>query len=467
MNERPSARTRRTAVVIGGSLTGMLAAAALSEFADVTVLERDRLPDGPEPRKGLPQARHGHLLWSGGVQAIQQILPGVSDVIVEAGARRVPVMHGLVSLSPAGPWFTRRPRSHHYILLCSRDLLDAKLREEVLRLPNISVRDQTTVLALEGDARRVTGVRARTSGAEEFLAADLVIDASGRGSRAPSWLKALGLSAVPERTVDSGVTYASRIYRAPVPEYPIVNVQANPRNGGPGKSGVILPIEGDRWLVTLSGTRGGEPTSNEDEFETFARGLRHPVIGELITRAEPLTGVITSHSTANDRRYFEKAERWPEGFAALGDAIATYNPVYGHGMSVAAKSVVAMQHELRVHGFSTPGIAQRIQRAAARPVGTAWDLATGQDIFYPGASDHPPTLTERALARYIDRVVIKSIRSRRVTRALLDVMTMEREPTRLIRPDILLSSVLDPRRAELVEPPLTEAELKAVAGAAH
>lgn len=441
-------------------MTGMLAAAVLADHADVTLVERDVLPDGPRPRKGLPQARHAHVLWSGGVKAIEELLPGVVDQLVGQGARTGRIMTDLVSKAPSGQWFRRFDHARHVNLLCSRDLLDAVIRARVLEDQRISLRQRTELLSLEGDDRRVTGVRIRAGDTRGSIAADLVIDASGRGSRAPGWLRSLGLPPVAERTVDAGVGYASRIYRAPgttAAGFPIVNVQVDPRQN-PGRGGIITPIEGGRWLVTLAGTRGGRPSGDNEQFVPFALELPHPVIGELLAGAEPETDVVTTRSTANKRRYYEKAARWPDGFAVLGEAVAGFNPVYGHGLSAAAQSVVALRGVLRRQDLRAPGTARRIQRAAARPVENAWSLAVGQDVFYPGASEQPPTRLERNLAAFVDRAVDAGSRNPRALRILLDVMSMEKPPARLLMPDMLALVYLGRKKPLLEGPPLTEHE---------
>ncbi|MEU9102317.1 FAD-dependent monooxygenase [Streptomyces sp. NPDC048361] len=463
MHEETST-SRPAAVVIGGGMTGMLAAAVLAEFADVTIVERDTLPEGPAPRKGLPQARHGHLLWSGGVKALHQLLPGIVDELAERGARRVPVMKNLVSKAPSGQWFRRFAQARHTNIVCSRDLLDATIRTEVVRDPRIRVRERTELEGLTGSADCISGVRIYSGAQRETLSADLVVDASGRGSRTPNWLKQLGIAPVPERTVDAGVGYASRMYRAPrgtTDTFPIVNVQADPRQP-PGQGGIILPIEDHQWLVTLSGTRGGEPGGSNDEFVAFARALSHPIIGELLSGAEPLTDVVTTRSTANKRRYYESMPQWPAGFVVLGDAVAGYNPVYGHGLTVAAQCVVALRTILRQHDVVSPQTSRRIQQAVAGPVGNAWDLAVGQDIFYPGASDEPATRTEKLLSAFVDRAVDAGSRNPRAMNALLDVMSMEQPPSRLLKPDMLCSLLLGRKLPPLEGPPLTAAELKSV-----
>ncbi|WP_405877184.1 FAD-dependent monooxygenase [Streptomyces sp. NBC_01136] len=452
-----------TAIVIGASAAGLFAAAALTEFADVTLIERDTLPEGPEPRRGVPQARHAHLVWSGGVRAFNELLPGIVDDITARGGRLVHIMGDMVSRAPNEIWFRRFTTTHHRNLVCSRDLLDFELRDHVLADERITLRQNTSALGLEGDANRVTGVRVRTGEEELTLTADLVVDASGRGSRAPQWLHDLGLPEVTEREVDAGVTYATRLFRAPgstaAIDFPLVNVQANPAKA-PGRGGIILPIEGDRWIVTLSGTRGGEPTSDPDAFVDFALRLGDPVIGEFLKDAEPIGDIAISRSTANQRRYYEKMKAWPDGFAVLGDAVAGYNPVYGHGLSVAAQCAIAIRDVLRSISLTAPGTARRLQRAAARPVAGAWDLAVGQDAFYPGATDTPPTVTEKLLARFVDRAVATGARNPRALGALLDVMSLEKPATRLFSPDMLVPMLLGPKKPLLQGPPVTEAERK-------
>ena len=456
--------TRRpTAVVVGAGASGLFAAAALTDFADVTVVERDRLPDGPEPRRGVPQARHAHLVWSGGVKAFDDLVPGLTGDIVARGGRLVHIMGDMVSRAPNEVWFRRFTSPHHRNLVCSRDLLDFVLRHRVLADERITLREETTVLGLEGDATAVTGVRIRTGGEERVLRADLVVDASGRGSRAPQWLNGLGAPGVREREVNAGVAYATRLFHAPEATrgagFPLVNVQANPAKA-PGRGGIILPIEGNRWIVTLAGTRGGEPTDEPDAFVDFALSRDDPVIGELVKGLDPLGDVMTTRATANRRRYYEQVKRWPDGFLVLGDAVAGYNPVYGHGLTVAAQCALTVRDRLSAAGLGRPGLARRLQRVAARPVAGAWDLAVGQDAQYPGATDTRPNAVERLLARFVDQAVETGARNPRAMGALLDVMSLERPTTRLFSPDMLIPMVVGPRRPHLQGPPLTEAERK-------
>ncbi|KPH98668.1 monooxygenase FAD-binding protein [Actinobacteria bacterium OK074] len=485
MTKSPAPR----AVVVGGGVAGLLAAAVLAEYADVTLVERDTLPEGPEPRRGLPQARHAHVVGDGGVTALDALLPGIVDELAAAGARLTGVPEDCVVRGPGAVWL---PRQAPHLstarstarsparrgLLCSRDLLDATLRDRVLALPRVVLRQHTVAVGLAGDTGRVGGVRVRPArggrteavedeAAGELLPADLVLDASGRSSRAPDWLADLGLAPVREREVDAGVCYATRVFRAPGATaehgFPLVHVQADPARP-PGRGGIILPVEDGRWLVSLYGTEGGEPSGDEDAFVPFARALDDPLLGRLLTDAEPLTGVFTTHSTANRRRYYEQPSRRPEGFAVLGDAVAGFNPVYGHGVTVAAQSALALREVLRGHGPAAPGTARRIQRAVAGPVAAAWDLAAGQDAGYPGAGQ-PTTVLGRLLTGQVRRAVATGARDPRALAVLLDVLALSAPATRLFSRELLLPLVLGRARQQpSAEPPLTEAERKTVGG---
>ncbi|MBN0043355.1 FAD-dependent monooxygenase [Streptomyces actuosus] len=462
MKETPS-RTAARAVVVGGSIAGMLAAAAVKDHVgSVEIIEAHDLPDGPGPRVGVPQAAHLHLLQSGGAEAIDGLLPGVLDQLLAEGAHRIPMTTNTVIHSPEG-WYRRWRRATHYLVAASRDLTDHVVRETVLKDPRVRVRPRTTAVGLLGDRRQVTGVRLHADGqGETELTADLVVDASGRASRTPQWLARLGIGGLRRDRIDSGLVYASRIYRAPVPtrDWPMVAVNADPRLPRPGNAGGILPIEGDRWHVSLMGAPGGRPTRDADAFEPFARTLRHPVVADLLAHAEPLTEVSVTHSTANRRSYYERLASWPEGLVVLGDAVAAFNPVHGQGMSVAAQGAAALRDLLRdgPAGGPSAGLARRAQRAVARPVDLAWALAVGQDIHFSTTTGRSPNLADRLLHRYVGRLSRTATGSFRAATALTDVLTLQAPPVTLVRPDVLLAALAGPLRPQLDGPPLTAAE---------
>ncbi|MFJ5994024.1 NAD(P)/FAD-dependent oxidoreductase [Streptomyces sp. NPDC092370] len=452
----------RRAVVIGAGLAGMLAAAALSAVADeVVVLDRDDLPEGPEHRRGLPQGRHAHLLMAGGLAPMEELVPGVSmrKHLLAAGAHEIPLGSGMVALTPEG-WFRRWRHPGPRMLTCTRALLDWAVRGAVLDNTGVVIR-KARVLELTGSRQRVTGVRLSTAAGDEELAADFVVDASGRGSRIVTWLARLGVDDVREKTVDAGLVNATRLYRTPegAGRFPLTMVQADPYQGRPGRSGMVLPIEGDRWMVSLAGTRGGgEPPSDPDAFLRYTLDLPDPIVGRLISGAEPLTEVHVSRSTSNHRRYLEKVRSWPERLVVLGDALATFNPAYGQGMSVAALGARELDRELRRSGLGEPGLARRVQRRAARPVEAAWTMAVSQDLWYPGTRGGSPGVADRLVTAYTRRMIRAATGSYPAASAVWDVMSMTARPTRLLRPSTVLATLSGPPLPAAVGAPLTEEE---------
>ncbi|MFF4319846.1 NAD(P)/FAD-dependent oxidoreductase [Streptomyces sp. NPDC001568] len=455
----------RHAVVIGGGLAGLLAAAVLAEYATVTIVDADGASDGPRPRRGLPQARHAHVLWSGGARAIEAILPGIGAQWTAAGAIRRGLPTDLVVMTARG-WLPRCGEKQ-FGVSCSRDLLDSVVRNRVTALPGVTTLRRSRVRSLEGTADRITGVRVDTPDEEgRFVAADLVVDAGGRGSRALSRLAAVGVSGIRRSEVDSGLVCATRLFEAPEGAhelgFPIVSVQADPRVPVPGRTATIVPIENGLWQATLSGTRGGRPTDDPDAFLPFARAARHPIVGDLLAGREPLSDVVVTQDTANRRIHFEQADL-PDGFFAVGDCVATFNPLYGHGMTVAARGLLAVRALLRAGGLARPGFGNAAQRALARQVATAWELATSQDIRYPGATGPRPGPGAVLLDAYVGRLMTGATTQEPLTAAFLEVITLTGPPTRRLRPEVFRRVLRASPRGALKAPPLTAAE-RTVAG---
>lgn len=457
----------RRAVVLGGGLTGMLVSAMLARHVpEVTVVDRDVLPSGPLVRKGVPQARHAHILWSGGARIIESLLPGTTERLVAAGAHHIGIPHGQVSYTAFG-WQHRFPASQ-FMIACSRALLDWTVRERVVGEPRLTVLDDTEVLEPVGDAARVTGVRVRPrEGADTLLEADLVVDATGRGSPMKRWLTDLGVPAPEEEYVDSGMVYATRIFQAP--EYahsgfPLISVQADHREARPGCNAVLMPIEDGRWIVTISGTRGGEPPMDDAGFVEFARtGVRHPLVGDIISQVKPLTSIQRSRSTVNRRFHYDRLASWPEGLVVLGDAVAAFNPVYGHGMSAAAHSVLALEKVLTGPVAGGPGTARAAQRAISVAVDDAWVLATSNDVCYPGcdARTQDPRLTRHAgeRQRAADMVGLIATRNAEVNRAAVALNTLSAPLTAMQAPPVLAALRRGAELPPVPEPPLSEQEI--------
>ncbi len=436
------------AVVLGGSLAGLLAARVLARHFDrVTVIERDAYPSNTTVRKGVPQASHVHALMRRGQQVIEELFPDLLGELLADGAHLVDVAGEVAWLTPAG-WGARFPSGLH-IIGFTRPLLDLHVRRRLAYDPRVRILEETETLRLLPGAVGVgvSGVRCRarrTGGVEEELRADLVVDATGRGSRAPRWLEELGYQAPLETVVNGFLGYASRLYR--VPEgfdsgWKGAYVQLAPPHSTRG--GIMLPVEGGRWLVTLLGGDRDYPPTGDAEFLAFARGLPSPVIYDAIKGAKPLTPVRSHRATENRRRHYERLRRQPDNFLVTGDAACAFNPVYGQGMTAAALGALALDESLceqkRLHlNGELSGLASRFQRRLARANAAPWLLATGEDFRYRGVEGGAPNFATRLTHRYMDAVVRLATRDEVVRRAFLEIMHMLKTPPALFHPRVSL-----------------------------
>src|SRR5690606_28418531 len=234
----------------------------------------------------------------------------------------------------------------------------------------------------------------------------------------------------------------------------------NPYVSRPGRSAMVMPIEGGRWLVSCGGSRGGEPPADPEGFLRYALDLPDPIVGRLISGAEPLGDVHLSRSTSNVRRYLEKLPRWPEGFVVLGDALATFNPAYGHGMSVAAFGARVLGRELARSpgGLGTPGLARRVLRGTARAADAAWSVAVSQDVMYPGVRGGAPTVADRVVSAYSRRMMKAATGSYAAASVIWEVTSLRAAPTRMFRPGAVLAALAGSPLPPSTEPPMTTSE---------
>ena len=442
-------------VVIGAGMGGLAVAHALGRHAGrVTVIERDALPSQPAARSGTPQGRHLHILQPGGLQALERLLPGFSDALLARGATAVAAPGGILWQSAAG-WVRPQPSGDGTMLSASRDLIEWVARQLVLDRSAIALRTGTEVAALAIDDGRVVGVDLRERGAApgeptERLAADLVVDASGRRSPAPDWLSAAGYDRPAEAYVDADLAYATRIYRRGPDDlggWQGIFLQAKAPEST--RMGVLFPIEDDRWMVTIAGINGDVPPTDDAGFLAFARGMRSPAIADAIEHLEPLGPILGFRRTENRLRRFESLRRSPDGFVVVGDAACAFNPVYGQGISVAALTAEALDREVGEHlgrsGNDLAGVSARLQQVVARTNAGAWMVATGEDMRWPGTEGGTASVADRVVRRYLDRVVAAATVDPVANRAFFRVVAMLAPPTSLMRP-ALAWRVLSRRR---------------------
>lgn len=430
---------RNHAIVIGGSMGGLLAARVLAErFGQVTVLDRDVFPDVPEHRNGVPQSRHAHGILVRGQQIVAELFPGIMQDLREAGAT---TQGSLAIVSPAG----KLPLYEMDIdgAWVSRVLLEHHVRERLKAVHNVRIISQVEVTELIAtpDKRRVTGVWLRHRNAKdepEQQHADLVVDLSGRTSKAPEWLEALGFERPPEETINSGLGYASRFYKKPE-NFPaewaglLVNGQPphNPR------AGLILPVEHDTWHVTVAGFAGNHPPTDEAGFMAWAEALPDPSLFEAIRVAEPLTPIRGYRTPTNRLRRFEALSSRPAGFVVMGDAVCAFNPIYGQGISTRALEALALRQVLqRTPDVTSERFAHQAQRAVAKVVAAPWMIATGEDLRWPGVelNGAKAGLGTRFIHHYSDLFLKQALHDKALSDTYQRMINMLEPPAALMRP---------------------------------
>jgi len=424
------------AVVLGGSMAGLLAARVLADaYAEVVIVERDELPHDAAHRRGVPQARHIHGLLAGGQQALEELFDGLTDELVGLGAPAGDLLEDLRAYF--GGHRLKPGPSGLLALQPSRPMLEAALRARVRTLPSVQFMDRCDVAGLTttSDNRRVTGarvVRRLDGSAEQTLTADLVVDATGRGSRTPAWLEMLGYPRPPLDRVEIGIGYASRTYRltpglldgglgilnAPTPDHP--------------RGGALAAIENDRFLVTLFGILGDHPPTDPAGFTGFAATLQFPDIHHALRDAEPLDQPVPFRHPASVRHRYERLSAFPDGLLVIGDAMCTFNPIYGQGMSVVALQALALRAHLEQHTTPQP---VAFLRQMGRIVDVPWNMATGGDLAFPKVAGRR-TVQMRLLNRYLARMLAGAAHDPRLGRAFLRVAGLVDPPQALLAPGV-------------------------------
>lgn len=449
------------ALVIGGGVAGLCCAEVLARhFGRVTLLERDALPSGPAPRRGVPQSPHQHLLLARGQCVLEALFPGLGAEVAAAGTEPLDVAADLAWLTPAG-WAPRFP-SGITIQPCSRQLLESCLRQRVRANTRVHILEGHEVVGLLGrPGGAVVGVRARPAARRdadgEAIAASLVVDAGGRGSRLPLWLEELGRSVPPASVVDARVSYTSRIYDG-LPALPEgfrgAFIQAAPPASTRG--GALLPIEGRCTLLTLIGRGGDVPSTDDHGFTAFARSLRSAMIHDAVGALAPLTRPVSSRSTENRRRSYERVRDWPAGLVVVGDSAFAFNPVYGQGMSTAALGAAALGRLLDDAGADAVCRgAGRFQRRLARLCAGVWTLDTDLDLRGPGVVGPKAGRGVRVRQAYLAQLGRLAVERPEARLAFLEVLHMLRGPRSLLRPRILLPVAVRAARERVRRPAIS------------
>jgi flavin-dependent dehydrogenase len=421
-------------VVLGASLAGLLAARVLAEtFETVTLVDRDVLPEDVAPRRGVPQGWQTHGLLAGGRAVFEDFFPGLTDELVDCGAAIGDVVAGARWIND-GHRFARSPSTLR-ALTFSRPLLEDRVRRRVRALPRVTESPPTTVLDLCLADRRVTAVqlRDRATGQEQVIETDLVVDATGRGSRLPTWLDAHGYARPPESVVEGNLVYTT--WRFPREKDDLdgdIAVLISATVTQP-RFGAAFAVEGGRWEVT-AGSYGGDTASATDwtAFCEYTLSLVAPDIAQLLADRKPVGTGRVHRFPAGRRRHYEKLAAFPEGLLVIGDALASLNPVYGQGMTVAALEAQTLRAVL---AEGTDGLAGRFFPQAARVIDVPWGLASSADLRLPQVPGARP-LQLRLVNAYIARVLASAATDATVAEAFLRVAHAIDRPETLMRPAV-------------------------------
>ena len=430
---------RDRAVVLGGSMAGLLAARVLSEtFAEVLVVDRDGLSGETGYRRGVPHGRHAHGLVARGQQIMQDHFPGLVEELTEAG-----VVPGDFSGDIRWYFNGRLVRSGTTGLLsvpATRPVLEYHVRRRVQAIPNVTFLERHDILGLQTteDGRRVTGARVQREGDTRpaVLHADLVVDITGRGSRTPVWLEELGYPRPKEERVKIGLAYTTRHYR--LREDPFgkdiaiipVATPSHPRGG------LLYRVPGTAGHVELSltGVLGDHPPTDPEGFHAFVRSLPVPEVWEAINDAEPLDDPVAFRFPASVRKHYERLTRFPENFLVMGDAVCSFNPVYGQGMTVAALESLVLRRHLADGGIPEP---LAFFRDISREIDAPWDFSAGADLGYAGVIG-PRTLKVRLANAYMARLQHAAVFDAYLTNAFIRAAGLIDRPEALMRPGAVL-----------------------------
>lgn len=431
--------SRSTAVVIGAGMGGLAAARVLSEHFDhVHVLERDQLTADAESRRGVPQGRHAHALLVAGLGILDEWFPGLIDDVVAAGA---------IPISPTEGWwfqggaYRARGDTGRNSVSMSRPLLETEVRNRVAALSNVTLSAGVSVNGLAPGNGGVAGVVTD----DETIPSDLVVDCSGRHTRLIGLLANAGFPAPPESHIKIDMAYGTKILARDNDFNGLFAViVGNPKVLHRGA--VMLPIEDDRWILTLAGFHGDVPPTDDQGYLDFARSLPASLVADVLERAESLSPVMTHRLPSSQRRHFEKLARLPNGYVALGDAVCSFNPIYGQGMSSAALQAQELGKCLGRFGTNEGPMANAFYRRAAKVIANPWAIAAGADFANPQTTG-PRSRGTGIVNRYVERVVLASHTSPQVDAAMFNVQNLVASPPSLMRPSTMMRTLVAARKS--------------------
>lgn len=453
---------QQRAVIIGGSLAGLLAARVLVDhFDQVTIIERDHFPATPTFRPGVPQGRHAHFLLVQGRLILERLFPGITSDLKDAGAIEIDVTRDLL-VNIQTRFMPRVASGNLVTLTMTRELLEWTIRQHLNGYSRVEIVTgyEATNFISNSTNTRIVGVRTcprpipgEINGQDVTFHAELIVDASGRNSRTPRWLSELGYTPPKETTVNSFAAYATQWYELSSSfnrDWQALAIHHT-------RSGVVYGVEHNRWVVTLSGAGHDYPPTDQIGFLDFARSLPVPDLHNALQNARPISRIYGFRRNENSLRHYEHLHRWPDRLVVLGDAVCTFNPIYAQGMTTSVLAAVTLDKCLgsyfrRRGERELTGFAKYFQKRLAKTNTTPWLMATSEDFRHPATIGGKRNRMTQMFHTYLDQVQELAADRPSVYKTFAGVVQLVYSPLSLFQPGVLF-----PLLARIIRQRLTHA----------
>lgn len=434
----------KKAIVVGGSVAGLLAAHVLSNhFEDVTLIEKDNYPDDDAPRQGVPQANHVHILLVKGKMILENFFPELEKDLLKKGANKIDFLDDSRYRLPTG--WAPKFKSGIITFTCTRILLENTIRDQIKKNSKIKIEQGVHITSL--GIEKQNKIYAKTKDGKK-IQGDLIVDCTGRNTKTPTWLEDIGFSKPKETKIDSFIRYSTRRYTPSKKDrnwkmLVILNKPtSNPRIGG------IYPIEDGKWLVGLYSIGKEHPPTDEKGFLEFTKHLESQEIYESLKDAVPDSEISGFHVQGSRKYHYEEMNLWPENFIVLGDAVSVFNPFYGQGITSAALGAKELD-DMLVNGKLDQNFTKKFQKRLAKVISLPWVLGTSEDLRWPTTVGDKPTTITKMVQNHAQKVLLLAPSSNLATKSFLEMMHMIKSPGVIYHPLILLQLIVNKFRKKI------------------
>lgn len=429
----------RKAIVIGGSIAGLLASHVLSDhFEEVILIEKDNYVENGKVRNGTPQGNHIHILLVKGREILQDFFPELEKDLVKKGANKIDFLNDTRYRLPSG-W---APRFNSGIITftCTRTLLENTIRHQIQKNSKIKIEKNIHITSLVLEKPNKISLKTKEG---KKIQGDLIVDCTGRNTKTPSWLEDIGFPKPQETKIDSFVGYATRRYIPPKNDnrrWKMLVILNKPTTNP--RTGVIYPIENNKWLVGLYGIGKNYPPVDEKGFLEYTKHLESRELYDALKDATP-DSEIHGYQIPGSRKYhYEKMSLWPDNFIVLGDAVSVFNPFYGQGITSAALGANALDDMLKNNRVEKD-FTQKFQKRLAKEVSLPWILGTSEDLRWPTTLGKRPNMITRLVQNHAQKVLLLAPKSALATKSFLQMMHMIKSPAIIFHPVILLQLIVN------------------------